>query len=487
MPLSLVARFRRGLERAPLRPAVRIGTDVLTYEQVHETALRWAASLLAEGTTGPVGVLAGKSPTAYVAPLAVLYAGRTVVPLQPNFPPEVVRRALRVAGVSTLVADAQGLGVLPQVLDASTAGIGLLATDGEHPDLPSVPVLDSAGGTTPAQTLPGDTAYILFTSGSTGIPKGVPVAHGGFAHYFAEPGRPGRLPARGRLRADLRPELRSRHPRHVRRLGIGLDAAGGPTGGVPRPARLPRRARHQRVALHAQRHLDGARDGRPRAGCVRRPALVLLRRRGAEGARRPGLVGRRTALAPGEPVRADGVLDRRVLAPLGRRGVGAGRHQRHSPDRQGARAPRLPARRRRGSGQHRRGRVCGSAAHRLSAGYLDPADDAGRFVEHDGRRWYRTGDRVRASASGDLSLRRPAGRAGQGARLARRVGRGRARGAAVRRRRRRGRGGPRRAARRGAWSCSTPAPPRATWRRTSRRSFRTASCPASTSPWTRCR
>ncbi|MDY0810599.1 AMP-binding protein [Kitasatospora purpeofusca] len=37
------------------------------------------------------------------------------------------------------------------------------------------------------------------------------------------------------------------------------------------------------------------------------------------------------------------------------------------------------------------------------AGYLDPADDEGRFVDFDGRRWYRTGDRVRANPDGELA------------------------------------------------------------------------------------
>jgi acyl-coenzyme A synthetase/AMP-(fatty) acid ligase len=39
----------------------------------------------------------------------------------------------------------------------------------------------------------------------------------------------------------------------------------------------------------------------------------------------------------------------------------------------------------------------------MTEGYLDPADDEGRFVELDGRRWYRTGDRVRANPDGELA------------------------------------------------------------------------------------
>lgn len=38
----------------------------------------------------------------------------------------------------------------------------------------------------------------------------------------------------------------------------------------------------------------------------------------------------------------------------------------------------------------------------MTAGYLDPADDEGRFLPYDGRTWYRTGDRVRRLANGEL-------------------------------------------------------------------------------------
>ncbi|MEX0168217.1 AMP-binding protein, partial [Streptomyces sp. LMG1-1-1.1] len=83
-----------GLEISPDRPALKVGSDVVSYREVHERALLWAGSLRAAGggVPGAVGVLAGKSVTTYVGLLAVLYAGGTVVPLQPNFPAELTRR-----------------------------------------------------------------------------------------------------------------------------------------------------------------------------------------------------------------------------------------------------------------------------------------------------------------------------------------------------------------------------------------------------------
>ncbi|MGW8366874.1 AMP-binding protein, partial [Streptomyces wedmorensis] len=120
MSLTLVGRFLRGFGLSPEGPALRVGDDVVTYREVHERALLWAGSLRAGGALGAVGVLAGKSVTAYVGLLAVLYAGGTVVPLQPNFPAELTRRMMRVAGVETLIVDDRGLAVLPEVVGDGT-------------------------------------------------------------------------------------------------------------------------------------------------------------------------------------------------------------------------------------------------------------------------------------------------------------------------------------------------------------------------------
>jgi acyl-coenzyme A synthetase/AMP-(fatty) acid ligase len=38
----------------------------------------------------------------------------------------------------------------------------------------------------------------------------------------------------------------------------------------------------------------------------------------------------------------------------------------------------------------------------VTPGYLDPEDDRERFIEHNSRRWFRTGDRARLAPSGDL-------------------------------------------------------------------------------------
>lgn len=138
---ALYARFLRGLAVSAGRPAVRVGAETITYEAAHEKALQWAGSLLAgsDEPPGAVGVLAGRGIDTYVAILAGLYAGVTVVPLHADFPAARTQRMLEAAGVSALLADGQGLATLSEL-------------SGPWPEVPVLPIGGADGG--PFRTVP---------------------------------------------------------------------------------------------------------------------------------------------------------------------------------------------------------------------------------------------------------------------------------------------------------------------------------------------
>ena len=188
--LGLAERFGRGLELAPDGLALRVGNDSLTYRQLHELALRWAGAIVAAlpDTRPVVGVLAAKGVTSYAGVLAALYAGATVVPLHPGFPAARTEHMLDIAEVAVVVVDDAGLAALAEVPELPE-GLSVLA--------PGTPATRDTGtgrwrvlpadaeplaAPLPART---DTAYVLFTSGSTGRPKGVPISHHGTRHYFS--------------------------------------------------------------------------------------------------------------------------------------------------------------------------------------------------------------------------------------------------------------------------------------------------------------
>ncbi len=120
----------------------------------------FAGSLTERGIGGGmrVGVCLPRSAEAVIALLGVLRAGAAYVVLDPEHPP--ARRA-------SLVERAGCALVIDQLAD--------VAVDARVGPLPSVGA---------AAALDGD-AYVLFTSGSTGEPKGVPITHRGLADYVA--------------------------------------------------------------------------------------------------------------------------------------------------------------------------------------------------------------------------------------------------------------------------------------------------------------
>jgi amino acid adenylation domain-containing protein len=383
---GLHERFLRGLARSADRPALRFGADTISYRELHTQALAWAGAL--DGAKA-VGVLAGKTPTAYAGILGALYAGATVVPLHPGFPAARTRHMLELSGAEAIVADGPGRAALAALGD----------------DAPAVQLAEPAPDRAPARPqaapAPGDTAYMLFTSGSTGRPKGVPISHGSTRHYF------GLLDARYDFTpADVFSQT----------FDLNFDCAmfdlfcawgaGATVDVTPQTAYLD---------------LPGYLDGHGVTVWFATPSAIALTRR--MGALTPGaLPTLRWSFFAGEALHAHDAADWQAAAPASTLENIYGPTEltvtvtghRWDP----ATSP----------GRCLNGMVPIGAVHaghdhvlvdeqdratsdegellitgpQMTRGYLDPTDDAGRFVERDGRRWYRTGDRVRRLDDGEL-------------------------------------------------------------------------------------
>lgn len=159
--------FEAQARRTPDAPAVD-GAVSLTYAQLDERADRLADRLVATGVTAqtPVAVLLERSVASVVASLAVAKAGGYYVPLHSDAP--AARRNLVIGDTGARVLITDGPGAEREV----PAGVRVLDVDAETAHHGSPPVAVRHRGGAGAQL-----AYVMYTSGSTGRPKGVAVTH----------------------------------------------------------------------------------------------------------------------------------------------------------------------------------------------------------------------------------------------------------------------------------------------------------------------
>ncbi|GAP34508.1 class I adenylate-forming enzyme family protein [Piscinibacter sakaiensis] len=169
---------RRHARRDPAHPALVAGEDRLDYGALDACMDRVAAALQREGLGrgDAIAVCAGAS-IAYAAVfLGALRAGVAVAPLAPGSTPEALQRMVADAGARRLFTDAAcaaecaGIPVPRTALDGAAEAVGgpaladWLAPAGSRPD--------------PVAVQPGDAFNIIYSSGTTGAPKGIVQGHG---------------------------------------------------------------------------------------------------------------------------------------------------------------------------------------------------------------------------------------------------------------------------------------------------------------------
>jgi amino acid adenylation domain-containing protein len=173
---SIQTGFERQVDRTPNGVAVRFQGKQLTYLQLNEQANRLANYLIKRGVqpSDRVGVSLDRSPEMLVALLGVLKAGGAYVPVDSTYPANWISFALedaRVWGVVTLTTSQRKLpAALKNVvaIDAEAQGIASESTNNPPPALSTTAL-----------------AYVLYTSGSTGMPKGVEGTHRGVLNRAA--------------------------------------------------------------------------------------------------------------------------------------------------------------------------------------------------------------------------------------------------------------------------------------------------------------
>ncbi|MGK5522063.1 amino acid adenylation domain-containing protein, partial [Micromonospora sp. URMC 107] len=163
-------RISAHARRTPDAMALTDGVAHVTYADLLRRVDTVAAHLHRAGVRpdSRVGILATESPRTVLAMLGVLRCGGAYVPLNPALPGRRLAGMVRQAGVELLLTG-------DDVDHQEVPGRRLALADVEQPGVPAAPADPATGD---------DLAYVLFTSGSTGAPKGVMVTRAGLDSYL---------------------------------------------------------------------------------------------------------------------------------------------------------------------------------------------------------------------------------------------------------------------------------------------------------------
>lgn len=192
---SLISGFLKSVVQFPENPALNVGGDTYTYRELMAQVANIAAGI-EKSQPQPqalIGVCADRSAPLFAGVLAALYSGAGYVPLNPDFPDRRLSKVIRSAGLAVIVTTPEYVARLNAILAELDGDHHLVVCAAENKEqILSARVRSRVTGPVEAWSgtpieppiLADQMAYLLFTSGSTGEPKGIGVTHRNVNHFI---------------------------------------------------------------------------------------------------------------------------------------------------------------------------------------------------------------------------------------------------------------------------------------------------------------
>ncbi|MGF6848998.1 amino acid adenylation domain-containing protein/non-ribosomal peptide synthase protein (TIGR01720 family) [Chitinophaga sp. W3I9] len=167
--------FEKNAMLSPDAIAVVFQQESFTYQQLNDASNRVADYLANESAVKPgesVGIMLDRSEKMIIAILGILKAGAVYVPIDPAYPEKRKEYIMRDAALKALITQTD------YIFDISYFEGSLFAIDAQ---LETIAESGQYAIQTTSQS--NHLAYVLYTSGSTGMPKGCEITHGSLSHY----------------------------------------------------------------------------------------------------------------------------------------------------------------------------------------------------------------------------------------------------------------------------------------------------------------